>query len=503
MSIQRSLSGLILVFIGLLIEIYTAFFGNFSSINPAWGSVSQWIGVGGIVISIIGLSQLARVNLNFAKSRLFYVIDVAISVAAAIILSIMAGAGAYVAFLIVSIIVLIALFVIDLLKVKTLMYGCADVANDNNDRAYAHSCVNAWRNFLIATIIKTALGIIMFIVGAITAGVVASTGDPGAVGVGLIIILLITLGAAIYEVVARIMVLLKTIGTYSRYNNRRISSFEGKTSDVFNDMKDDHRDLFGDAKDSFGNMGGTVKDGFSDMKDDIGDIKDRRAGDDDIFDDDDDARGRTPRAGSGARRVGEAARDGAANAGRTVRDGAANVGGTVKDGAGKVGGAVAGGAAAAGGAVAGGAAKTGAAMKEGLSGLGGKFGGLGGKIKDGAGKVGGTMKDGVGKVGEGAGKVGGAMKDGVGKVGEGAGKVGGAMKDGVGKVGEGAGKVGGAMKDGVGKVGEGAGLVGNAVKDGAVKTGETIKDGTIKAGEKISGKSEQVTDDISDFTDGE
>lgn len=131
---SKSIGGLVLVFIAPLIEIFTAFCENFKSVTPGFGNAVAWIGVGAIVLAIIGLSGLAKVNRDFAKSRLFYIIDICISVAVAIISTAGAIAGNLILVAVIGIIGTIALFIIDLLKVKTLMYGCADVAEANSDK---------------------------------------------------------------------------------------------------------------------------------------------------------------------------------------------------------------------------------------------------------------------------------------------------------------------------------------------------------------------------------
>ena len=314
MSQKRSLSGLVLVFIGLLIEIFTSIASNWNSI-PGFSTAAGWIGVAGIVISIIGLSQLAKVNRNYAKCRIFYIIDICVSIAYAIILIIITAVavstgslGAAVAMVIVGIIFTIALFIIDLLKVKTLMGGCADVALDNNDRVYAAKCINAWNNYLIAKIILTAASIILLCIYAVP--------------VVNIIFAVITWCATAYAIIALIMVLVRTIGTYSRFKDGNISSFSASTKDLLNDIKDDHKDLIGDAKESMANAGDNFKEGVTGT---VGDIKDGASG-----------VGGTLKEGFGefaggakdaAGKVGGTVADGA----KTVADGAKDVAGNVKD----------------------------------------------------------------------------------------------------------------------------------------------------------------------------
>ena len=49
MAQRKSISGLVLVFIGLLIEIFTAIAQNWSAV-PGFSTAAGWIGVGGIVL---------------------------------------------------------------------------------------------------------------------------------------------------------------------------------------------------------------------------------------------------------------------------------------------------------------------------------------------------------------------------------------------------------------------------------------------------------------------
>ena len=325
MANKNSISGLVLVFIGLLIEIFTSISQNFSY-SVVYGTVYTWIGVAGIVISIIGLVQLSKVNRNFAKAKIFYIIDICISVAYAIILIILTAVSGgsienYVGTIVVSIILgvifVIAMFVIDLLKIKSLMGGCADVANDNNDSIYAAKCINAWNNFLVSTIIFTAVTIIMLIVQYIP--------------VINVIFAIILIGATIYVIVARIMVLVRTMGTYSRFKNGNISSFSADRKDLMNDIKDDHKDIFNDAKEGMQNFRGNVKEGVKDTATGIADGAKELGGN--IKEGVEDFAGGAKK---DAKEVGEAVAEGAKNMGEAAADGAKEVGDAFKEGAEKV-----------------------------------------------------------------------------------------------------------------------------------------------------------------------
>lgn len=277
MDNKRSIDGLMLVFIGLIIEMFVSVALSFSGGNFVFGTVVNWINVAAFVVGLIGLFELSKVNLNFAKTKIFYIIYLCILIGSTIITSILTGVGPgallkgsfgpYIAILVISLIRVIALFIIGLMRIKTLMSGCSDVAKDNGNDEFGRSCIRAWSLYLISTIIFTILMVILYIIALATVGSVYSLNLSGAVGatIALAIITVFAVIASIFVIIAIIMVIVKVYGTYSRFKSGNISSFDGKTSDVLNDMKDDHMDLGKDIKDSVTNAKSNIKESFDDI----------------------------------------------------------------------------------------------------------------------------------------------------------------------------------------------------------------------------------------------
>ena len=338
MAAKKNLSGLILVFIALLIELFATFASSFAASNAVFASVGSWISIGGIVLAIIGLTMLSHVNKNFAKSRIYYIISICISIVYAILAVVAIKVPVLVG--IIGIIFVIALFIFSLLRVKTLMYGCADIANENGDRAYAQKCENAWRNYLVSQIIYTAASIIMFIVfmASIGTAMVSEQNNEAlaaagvALGVGIVVMTIIVLAACVYRIVATIMVLTKTIGTYSRYKGGTIGSYNASRGELKNEMKNDRKNLFSDAQEDFDK-------GVSEATEDVKDAADAVG---------DNMKKGFAKVGSGitgaATKVGDAtkkgldnAKEGVSKAGESIKDGAVKAGEGIKNGASKIG----------------------------------------------------------------------------------------------------------------------------------------------------------------------
>ena len=277
MQNKRSIDGLMLVFIGLVIEMFVSVALSFSGGNFAFGTVVNWINVGAFVVGLIGLLELSKVNLNFAKTKILYIIYLCIMVGTTIITSILSGVstgallkgsiGPIIAILIIYLIRVIILFVIDIMRVKTLMSGCHDVAKDNNNDEYARSCISTWRLYLISMIIHTILMVIVYIVAMATAGSVYSLNAAAAFGsaIALVVVSVFAVIAAIFVLITIIRIMAKVYGTYSRFKDGNISSFSGSNAEVFNDMKDDHKDFRQDIRDSVTNARSDIKESFDDI----------------------------------------------------------------------------------------------------------------------------------------------------------------------------------------------------------------------------------------------
>lgn len=147
----KDFTGLLLVFIGLIIGLFTGF---------------------GFILTLIGLFMLSGQNENFKKSRNFFIGTLIASIAGFFVLIGMGGVtavstGMYarggaiagiVGMAIATIIMLIVLFIFNVKSYKYLMNGCQDIAVENTDMELADKCTRAYDMYKKSLIASTVLG---------------------------------------------------------------------------------------------------------------------------------------------------------------------------------------------------------------------------------------------------------------------------------------------------------------------------------------------------------
>ena len=193
---ERNLSGLLLIFIGLIISMFVGF---------------------GFILTLIGACMVSGVNEDFKKSRNSFIGSLVVSIVSVFIAAGLSwifvvifsaanapSVGAWIGFVIALVAIIIALYFFNLRAFRHLMYGCSDVATRENDTELAEACERTYshygRSILLATIAAVALCCLFW------------------VPVLNVFLFVFVIGAGIYYIVAQIMIIVRVWQTYNRFN---------------------------------------------------------------------------------------------------------------------------------------------------------------------------------------------------------------------------------------------------------------------------------------------
>ena len=191
---KKDLTGLLLVFIGLIISLFIGF---------------------GFILTLIGLFMLAGKNENFRKSRNMFIGTLITSIASFFVLAAMGGVGVLLAassgtaiaglvgFIIAIVIILIALYFFNIKSYYHLLAGCEDLALEAKEAELAHNCRKAYtmyKNSLLATTILGILTAIFMWVPVLN-----------------ILLMIAAICVGIWYFVAQIFVIVRVWQTYDKY----------------------------------------------------------------------------------------------------------------------------------------------------------------------------------------------------------------------------------------------------------------------------------------------
>ena len=197
-------SGIMLVWIGLIIEI-VAQIPHFVSSNAAGSSttVYLWLAIGGAIVMLIGLFQLAPFNRLFAKARMYCVAFIVESAVMGILMGIIGTVASYSVYfgsyagvyglIVVDIIYCVLTLFLELLMMKTIIEGFISIGEENYNVSI--KCRSAYFHYMISkTLICVFTVIALFItIGWMTTG----AGYPAIVAFGVILLLCYIYSAAV------------------------------------------------------------------------------------------------------------------------------------------------------------------------------------------------------------------------------------------------------------------------------------------------------------------
>lgn len=194
----KDFTGLLLLFIGLIIGLFTGY---------------------GLIVALIGLFMLAGDNSNFRRARNFFIASVIVTIGGSLLVGAAAGTFAiavrngligpilmgFFAFVIAVIGFVIALLFIDYNAYGSLLRGCRDVAESKSDFALAERCDKTYygyKNSLIASAVLVCACVFFCWVPVLN-----------------IVLLVITMCVGAWYFVEKILVIIRVWQTYSLKNN--------------------------------------------------------------------------------------------------------------------------------------------------------------------------------------------------------------------------------------------------------------------------------------------
>ena len=219
--------GLMLIFIGLLIELASPAFG-FAGAGSIPAAIGSFIGIGGLVVELIGFAKVRHTNPHFNKAWNYYIGSIACSAGYAIVSIIMTFAaisalytgvvGVVIAMLVISIGFTIALAVLDIFRIRELMEGCAEIATGSGDNLLAEKCRFAGKLYTIARGIVLAITVLVLILTMAWYGSLSGGGYTSAIGVltaigvfGIILVIILCV-----QLAAQILVIVRIYQVYSK-----------------------------------------------------------------------------------------------------------------------------------------------------------------------------------------------------------------------------------------------------------------------------------------------
>ena len=260
MDVNYDLKGLRLVFTGFILQMIAAFLGSgtISGISKELGKalssvdsqssgmsilsvVSGAVALVALILIIVGLSRLKRVSPYFRQSRNLYIADILVAVALVVVVMVMAGSalasassstltgntsimsGILGMTLLAVAIVIVAMAVISILAIRSLMFGCGVVAAASGDYVYKEKCHRTWKLFLLSKILVVVALAVLVVTGLTS--VISDFNSTGSVDIGaglvtggLLAAVVFFIVAAIMAFIAQIQLLMRTWGTYKRFN---------------------------------------------------------------------------------------------------------------------------------------------------------------------------------------------------------------------------------------------------------------------------------------------
>ncbi len=230
--------GLQLVFIGLLLNLVSGAFSGLGVNNQVEGLkvISNLGGMGlsiaSIVLMIVGLSKMVKYSKRFDIARKFYIAELILAVAGAIVLGILMAVAfvslqsytaqastvtvLFVLFFVVFFGWLVAMVIIALKSMKYLLHGCAELADAVKERELAGKLRGIYTLYLISVLVFFGV-VILFMILVISSistnlslymnpsfeSLMMGMGGLAVVGVVLL------LGASIFMLVVNILIVVK------------------------------------------------------------------------------------------------------------------------------------------------------------------------------------------------------------------------------------------------------------------------------------------------------
>lgn len=240
-------SGILLVWIGLIIEI-AAQIPHFisSGITGSATTVYLWLTIGGAVVMLIGLFQLAPLNRFFAKARMYCIAFIIESVVMGLIMMIVAAsatmsiyygsyAGIY-GLIAVDIIYFVISLFLDLLMIKMIIEGFAALAEGN--QYLSTKCRSVYFHYMLSKVLICAFSVIALF---ITIGWMTSGSGYSAIFAMAVILLM----CYIYSAVALALIVYRLYPIVKQYKYMTITANNTPpVSDLIQDLRDDMRQIW-------------------------------------------------------------------------------------------------------------------------------------------------------------------------------------------------------------------------------------------------------------------
>jgi len=250
---DERMDGIMLIFIGLIIEIGASVLG-FWGAGGVTSGIGGFIGLAGIVVELIGFLKVATINVHFARAKYLYIASLICTGAFAIIVVIMSaaaiatifygGTGLLIGVSVVSLISAIVLGVLDILRIRELMAGCAQIGRENGSDVHAEKCLFASKLYMISRALVIAVSVILLIITIASYNSLLGGGYGVYRAVGGIVGALLAFGIIliclrVFMIVAQILVIIRTYRTMNDFRNAKLGNVNVTAGEAFSGMKEE------------------------------------------------------------------------------------------------------------------------------------------------------------------------------------------------------------------------------------------------------------------------
>ena len=252
MKKELDLSGLKLVFGGLIIQLISVLFTGRLATGLMTGTavsgiVPFVIRAASLCIILAGVAKLGNASPFFIKARKPFLVQLLISVLMIVILVVLGSRqwsvnsitqtqrSSVIEILIGLLVILVVSVAASLISVRTMLRGCGHVAEQVNDPLFSIKCLKTWRLWYMSYLIT----ILMFMAGlAMIVTVLRKTMESGAAGEDLtqaiftnvsssvLLVSIIVMAVLIFFLIVHIMYMSRIRATYREYHLETIENTE-------------------------------------------------------------------------------------------------------------------------------------------------------------------------------------------------------------------------------------------------------------------------------------
>lgn len=250
-----NLYGLMLVFIGMLIQFFGGILGGLLSVTAISEALTDYSNIVGVlsstgstgasliafIVIMVGLSKIQHYSPKLRDAKVFYLLELVATMILIVAIAMVTYGSSHKAGMdttnqfkvqiimggIVLAVTFIALLIVNLLATRCIMYGCADIASDNDNKRLKKKCIKDWRLFLVSFLFTVAMVIVFAVMLTATAlssgsSVLHISSASSFVTGGIVFAITALLAALVFSVVMQIVVIYRVYNIYKTYNGETL-----------------------------------------------------------------------------------------------------------------------------------------------------------------------------------------------------------------------------------------------------------------------------------------